>query len=492
MIRKCFRVLSAVGLVMGFSFISNYSVAQCVVTTSGGVGKVVTVTATLRTNDPNENGEGEPLRITSSDGQLNATIPDYEVPHTFTFTAAQPNVSVTGTIIGFDGDESCELGASVRRFSQDTKDNLTSIAAGLATVSGALWTYDALCSAGVITAVACNATIGVGAASTSLLTGLAATLLAIDPVDPNFTQLPIVVSATFTPIVAGGNITAQQASAMNALLTNETAIMGYMRAMIQAINRASTAEAAGDAISAARQLQALASFQLSLGGLFSAEANLRQAYVNAMLAAGVGPVTITANQVLWTESQIAQGWSPHQLQLLQGFGLSSDILEVGRRVTYVQNIADVAGVYPNKLAATAFLNTLKDFAAAANGLNVAIKPSNKNKKPPKINVRSNKLLPVAVLGSATFNVQTLDVLSAGFGPNAIAQSNAAVYKDVNGDGVLDVLFNFSIRKSGIQCGDTSAVLTMKTKGGDPLAGSGLIKTVGCSDRDDEDGEGDDD
>lgn len=476
MATKPMQLLSATILTTGCLLISSQSFAQCIATTSANAGTSVTVIAKLHTSDANENGEHETLEVTSSDGSLNASVLSYEIPYSFTFVAAQPNVSVSGTIVGFDGDEGCELSVSARRFSQATKDSLTKIAAGLGTLSGALWTYDALCSTGVITAAACNATIGVGAASTSLLTGLAASLLAVDPVDPNYTQIPIAAPATFTPIVAGGNITQQQAAAMNALLTNETAIMGYMRAMIQAINRASTAETAGDVIWPGRQLQALASFQLSLGGLLNAEAGLRQAYVNAMLAGGVGPVTITADQAFQTEAQIAGGWSASQLQLLQGFGLSSEIIELARRIAYVQDINEIAGSYPSKLAQTALLDALRGAAAAARGINVSIKPGS---DPAPMNVRSSGVTPVAVLGSAALDVQSLDILSARFGPNAISQSFSASFQDVNRDGILDVVFHFRTDGSGIKCGDSSVVLTVKTKDGNPLAGSGAIKTVGC-------------
>lgn len=469
------RFLSASVFAAGL-LLSSLSFAQCITTTTANAGKNITVTATLHTSDPNENGEGEPLQVTSSDGKLNAPVAGYEIPYTFKFVSAQPNVSITGTINGADGDEGCELSVSASRFSQATKDSLTKIAAGLATTSGALWTYDALCSAGVITAAACNAIIGVGAASTSLLTGLAASLLAIDPVDLNYTQIPIPIPATLKPIVPGGNVTPQLAAAMNALLTNETAMMGYMRAMIQAINRASTAEAANDVIWPARQLQALASFQLSLGDLLTAEADLRQSLVTAMLAAGIGPVTITSAQALQTEAQIAGGWSAHQLQLLQSFGVSSDIIELARRITYVQNIADIAGSYPAKLADPALLKTLQLAGAAAQDFKVLIRPRKEN---PRVNVRSNHIIAVAVLGSATFDVRTIDILSARFGPNAIPQSRIASYMDVNKDKILDVVFYFRVRDSGIKCGDSSAVLTLITTDGSPLVGKGTIETVGC-------------
>jgi hypothetical protein len=461
---------------LAFAGLTARASAQCVTTTSSSAGVKVTVTATLHTSDPNENGEGEPLVITSSDGSLNATVPSYEVPYSFTFKATQPNVSVSGTIVGFDGDESCELGASAKRFSDATKDSLNKIAAGLATTSGALWTYDALCSAGIISAPFCNAIIGVGAASTSLLTGIAATLLAIDPTDPNYMQLPVPIAAAYTSISASGNISARQAAAANALLANEALAMGYMRAMIQAINRASTAEAAGDAVWPARQLQALASFQAALGPLLGADAALRQDWVNALVADGVGPVTIPASQVLQLEAQVAAGWTPRQLQLLQSFGLGADVVELARRVTFVQDINQVAGTYPAGFARADLLNALRSASSAFQGLKLAIKPGS---DPAPVNVDSGGVIPVAVLGSSAFDVRSIDVQSARFGPNGAPQSFVASFEDANGDGVLDLVFHIDTAASGINCGDTMAVMTAKTADGDPLVGSGRIKTVGC-------------
>jgi hypothetical protein len=437
----------------------------------------VTVTATLHTTDPNENGEGEPLIITSSDGSLNATVPSYEIPYSFTFTAKQPNVSVNGSIAGFDGDESCELGASAKRFSEATKDSLNKIAAGLATTSGALWTYDALCSAGIITAPFCNAVIGVGAASTSLLTGIAVGLLAIDPLDPNYKQIPVPVAAALIPIMAGGSISVRQANTANAMLSNEALAMGTMRAMIQAINRASTAEAAGDGIWAARQLQALASFQAALAPLLSQDADLRQAWVDALIADGVGPVAISASQVLQLEAQVAAGWTPRQLGMLQAFGLGADIIELARRATYVQNVEQVAGIYPAGFVRAEALAALRSAARAFRGFDLLIKPGS---DPAPINPVQRSLLPVAILGRASFDVRTLDMQSARFGPNAVPQSFVASYQDVNGDGVMDLLFRFDTLAAGIRCGDTMAVMTVKTIDGDPLSGSGRIKTVGCN------------
>ncbi|HKC12473.1 MAG TPA: hypothetical protein VKI41_10610, partial [Vicinamibacteria bacterium] len=57
---------------------------------------IITGTATLFTNDPNENGEGEPLVIFSSGGEYSATIGAYSLPTPFSFPAAVANVSISG------------------------------------------------------------------------------------------------------------------------------------------------------------------------------------------------------------------------------------------------------------------------------------------------------------------------------------------------------------------------------------------------------------
>jgi hypothetical protein len=52
-------------------------------------------------------------------------------------------------------------------------------------------------------------------------------------------------------------------------------------------------------------------------------------------------------------------------------------------------------------------------------------------------------------------------------------------EDVNGDGRLDMILQFSVQDTGIQCGMTSASLTGKTVSGQPIKGSDSINTVGC-------------
>ena len=99
--------------------------------------------------------------------------------------------------------------------------------------------------------------------------------------------------------------------------------------------------------------------------------------------------------------------------------------------------------------------------------------------PKSVNPGSNGVIPVAVLGSATFDATQVDSSTVGFGPgNALPDRDGKV-TDANGDGRADVVFHFRTDASGIQCGSNTASLRGKTFSGDSFEGSGSIRTVGC-------------
>jgi hypothetical protein len=91
-------------------------------------GDVVGIQATLFTDDPNENGEGEPL-ILQSTGGFSLTISAYAQPRTVSYLSHNDNESISGYISGYDGDEYATVTVTVnstakKRFSQKTKDAL--------------------------------------------------------------------------------------------------------------------------------------------------------------------------------------------------------------------------------------------------------------------------------------------------------------------------------------------------------------------------------
>jgi hypothetical protein len=52
-------------------------------------------------------------------------------------------------------------------------------------------------------------------------------------------------------------------------------------------------------------------------------------------------------------------------------------------------------------------------------------------------------------------------------------------RDVNGDGLRDLVVRFQIEKPGLTCGSTSALFTAHVSGGPAISGSSPITTTGC-------------
>jgi hypothetical protein len=107
---------------------------------------------------------------------------------------------------------------------------------------------------------------------------------------------------------------------------------------------------------------------------------------------------------------------------------------------------------------------------------IDIKPGNDSNL---INPKSNGVISVAILSTATFDSTTVDPLSVRFGPSEATVVGRGHIQDVNRDGELDLVLHFNNQETGIECGDLFALLTGETIGGQPIAGSDLIRTIGC-------------
>ncbi|HEX2964727.1 MAG TPA: hypothetical protein VHO84_03030, partial [Syntrophorhabdaceae bacterium] len=72
----------------------------------------------------------------------------------------------------------------------------------------------------------------------------------------------------------------------------------------------------------------------------------------------------------------------------------------------------------------------------------------------------------------------LDPITFYLGPNEASPVHYA-WKDINGDGMVDLILHFRIRDTGIECGDTSTILKGETVDGELIEGSDFISTVNC-------------
>jgi len=111
-------------------------------------------------------------------------------------------------------------------------------------------------------------------------------------------------------------------------------------------------------------------------------------------------------------------------------------------------------------------------------VDIQIKPT--ATPPVPVNPRDKGVTPVAILGTASFDVTTVDQSSVRFGPaSASPQKDSGHLKDVNNDGILDLVFQFPTQSIGVRCNDTALFLTGKIKSGTSIQGAEAIHTVGC-------------
>ena len=101
-----------------------------------------------------------------------------------------------------------------------------------------------------------------------------------------------------------------------------------------------------------------------------------------------------------------------------------------------------------------------------------------------VSLKLGGMLPVAVLGSASFDastivVSTVQLAGAGVAPRPKTQGGGymASLEDVNADGYLDLVAHFSVKSLGLTLGTTSLTLTATLTTGAVVAGSDLVRVM---------------
>jgi photosystem II stability/assembly factor-like uncharacterized protein len=91
------------------------------------------------------------------------------------------------------------------------------------------------------------------------------------------------------------------------------------------------------------------------------------------------------------------------------------------------------------------------------------------------------LIPVAIVSAPDFSARSVKPSTVRFGRTGTeALPATSLLVDLNHDGVRDLLMFFWADKTGIECGDTQAMLTGKTNAGTSIRGSDSILTLCCA------------
>lgn len=334
-------------------------------------GDRVELTVQLTTSDPNENGEGEPLVITSSGG-FQASVPTYSIPQRLTFDVTKIGEKIEAYIAGYDGDESALVTVAVnsgekQRFTAFQKDALKEL--------NKQWFVIALFH-GLMSRKFCEEFDPIGiflcprveaATDAEALLSTRLTKLALDPSDPNFTTVPTPAFPSLPSVNAPTPALQPVADTINRLITKLEEGIGYAAAMQVCVDRAQGAADAGNVFWEDQQVAALRHYQVglarSLGALPALYTNLR----SQMLAAGASPFSITPQEVFNVETEIAQtGLATTDLKTLTQLGATMNEIDEIRNIFFVQDINAVAGAFPDRVVDPQFLTALRNVASILN------------------------------------------------------------------------------------------------------------------------------
>jgi probable HAF family extracellular repeat protein len=109
-------------------------------------------------------------------------------------------------------------------------------------------------------------------------------------------------------------------------------------------------------------------------------------------------------------------------------------------------------------------------------IDIDIKPDS---DPNSINPKSRGVIPVAILGSDSFDIRDLDLNTLKFGPaNATTAHNKGGHRgDVNHDGLTDIVSHYRTEETGVGFGDAEACVTGELLDGTEFEACDDIRTV---------------
>jgi hypothetical protein len=160
---------------------------------------------------------------------------------------------------------------------------------------------------------------------------------------------------------------------------------------------------------------------------------------------------------------------------------TADGTQVGTSLNQGNSIA----FEPQTCTITAPATNVDDIVVIVDGVEIVLSPGESktlvqvvdidiypNRTPNQVYLSRNYTLYVAILGSANFDVSTVNSSTVKFGRTGTEASpvRAPIMRDLNADGFTDAMYGFMTFDCDFQLGDTEGVLTGKTTAGIDLIG----------------------